>query len=123
MCHQIRIQAIGALLKIQAIMLVLIVLSFLWNGVGTAISCFYGGIIGMANTFLQGRCLFNSVKWDKLNATVNLRKTYLCFVEKWVVTIFMFTVGFAVFKFFPLPLITGYIVIQLALLFWKKIRL
>ena len=96
---------------------------FLWHGVGTAISCFYGGSVGIVNTLLQGRCLVNSPKWDKLDATVSLRKSYRCFVERLVVTIIMFAVGFAVLKLFPLPLITSLIATQLALLFWNKIRL
>ena len=120
MCRQIRIRTIGNSLKIQIIILVFIVLFFLWYGAGTAISCLYGGGIAIVNALLQERCLVNSVKWDRLDVTVNLRKAYRCFVRRWVATIIMFAVGFAVLKLFPLPLITSCIAIQLALSFWNR---
>jgi len=107
----------------QVVMLVVTVLIILWwQGHSAAIACFYGGFIAIANTLLQRWHLIGSAKQAKSNAGMNLRKAYRCVAERWVLTIVMFAVGFAVLNFSPLPLMTGFIVTQLALLFGIKNR-
>ncbi|RKZ79818.1 MAG: ATP synthase subunit I [Gammaproteobacteria bacterium] len=118
-----RVQPINHLVKMQVVMLVVTVLITLWwQGHSAAIACFYGGFIAIANTLLQRWHLIGSAKQAKSNAGMNLRKAYRCVVERWVLTIVMFAVGFAVLNFSPLPLMTGFIVTQLALLFGIKNR-
>ena len=118
-----RVQPINHLVKMQVVMLVVTVLIALWwQGHSAAIACFYGGFIAIANTLLQRWHLIGSAKQAKSNAGMNLRKAYRCVVERWVLTIVMFAVGFAVLNFSPLPLMTGFIVTQLALLFGIKNR-
>ena len=118
-----RVQPINHLVKMQVVMLVVTVLIALWwQGHSAAIACFYGGFIAIANTLLQRWHLIGSAKQAKSNAGMNLRKAYRCVAERWVLTIVMFAVGFAVLNFSPLPLMTGFIVTQLALLFGIKNR-
>ncbi len=115
------IQPINHLLKMQVLVLVGIVLiSLWWQGNTAAIACLYGGIIAVANTLLQRWHLIGSVEQAKSDAAKNLRKAYSCVAHRWMLTIVMFAVGFAVFKFLPLPLMTGFAVTQLALLFGIK---
>lgn len=118
-----RVQPINHLAKMQVVMLVVTVLIILWwQGYSAAIACFYGGSIAIANTLLQRWHLIGSAKQAKSNAGMNLRKAYRCVAERWILTIVMFAVGFAVLNFSPLPLMTGFIVTQLALLFGIKNR-
>lgn len=118
-----RVQPINHLAKMQVVMLVVTVLIILWwQGYSAAIACFYGGSIAIANTLLQRWHLIGSAKQAKSNAGMNLRKAYRCVAERWILTIVMFAVGFAVLNFSPLPLMTGFIETQLALLFGIKNR-
>jgi len=119
--RRLRVQPINHLLKMQVLVLVGIVLiSLWWQGSEVAIACLYGGIIAVANTLLQRWHLIDSVEQAKSDAGKNLRKAYSCVAQRWILTIAMFAVGFAVLKFLPLPLMTGFIVTQMALLFGIK---
>lgn len=123
MDSRIRVQPINQLLKRQIILLLITVLIALWwQGVSSAIASLYGGSIVIANTLLQRWHLISAATQAKSDAGMNLRKAYRCIVERWIVTIVMFVVGFAVLKFLPLPLMTSFIVIQFALLFGHKSR-
>ncbi len=118
---RVRLQPINTLLKRQFITLVGIVVILLWwLGINAAVASFFGGSIALANTLLQRWHLIASVEQAKSDAGKNLRKAYSCVAQRWLLTIVMFAVGFAVFKFLPLPLMTGFIVTQLALLFGIK---
>ncbi|MDQ7072718.1 MAG: ATP synthase subunit I [Gammaproteobacteria bacterium] len=119
--RRVRPQPINALLQRQCITLVGIVFIVLWwLGSSAAVASLFGGGIAVANTLLQRWHLIASVEQAKSDAGKNLRKAYSCVVQRWVLTIVMFAVGFAVLKFLPLPLMTGFIVTQLALLFGIK---
>lgn len=118
MDRRIRVQPINHLIKMQLMMLVITVLIALWwQGFNASIACFYGGGIAVANTLLQRWHLIGSAIQAKSNAGMNLRKAYRCVLERWLLTIFMFAVGFAVLKLSAGPLMTGFIVTQLTLLF------
>ncbi|PHS31861.1 MAG: hypothetical protein COA95_05080 [Methylophaga sp.] len=119
--RRLRLQPINNLLKRQVVTLVGIVLILLyWQGSSAALACCFGGCIAIANTLLQRWHLIGSVEQAKSDAGKNLRKAYSCVVQRWVLTIVMFVVGFAVLKFLAMPLMTGFIVTQLALLFGIK---
>ncbi len=123
MDSRIRVQPINQLLKTQIVLLVITVLIVLWwQGGSAAIASLYGASIAVANTLLQRWHLIGAATQAKSDAGMNLRKAYRCIVERWIITIVMFVVGFAVLKFLPLPLMTGFIVIQFALLFGHKSR-
>jgi ATP synthase protein I len=119
--RRLRLQPINNLLKRQLVVLVGIVLIlFWWQGGVAAIACFYGGMIAVANTLLQRWHLIDSVEYARSDAGKNLRKAYSCVAQRWLLTIVMFAVGFAVFNFALLPLMTGFIAMQFALLFGIK---
>ncbi len=123
MDSRIRVQPINQLLKRQVVLLVITVLTLLWwQGTNEAIASLYGGSIAIVNTLLQRWHLIGAATQAKSDAGKNLRKAYRCIIERWIVTIVMFVVGFAVLRFLPLPLMTGFIVIQFALLFGHKNR-
>ena len=104
--------------KMQVVVLALMVLfSFLWQGISVAMACFYGGSISVANSSLQRWSLIGLAKDARSNVEMNLRAAYRCVAERWTVTIVIFVVGFVVLKFLPLPLMIGFIVTQLTLLF------
>lgn len=112
----IRVQPINLLLKIQVVTLVLIGLLFLlWQGLGAALAAVFGAAIGVANTLLQRRHLIMAAREAKADAALNLRKAYRCVLERWFITIVMFTVGFLVLKLSALPLLAAFIATQLVL--------
>jgi ATP synthase protein I len=118
MDRRIRVQPINHLIKMQLITLAITVLiAFWWQGFDASTACFYGGGIAVANTLLQRWHLISSAKQAKSDAGMNLRKAYRCVLERWILTILMFSVGFAMLKLSAGPLMTGFIVTQLALLF------
>lgn len=123
MDSRIRVQPINQLIKRQIVLLVITVLIVLWRQESSgALACFYGGSIAIANTVLQRWHLIGSAKKAKSDAGMNLRRAYRCVLERWVLTVVMFAVGFAVLHLSPPHLMTGFIVTQLALLFGIKNR-
>jgi ATP synthase protein I len=114
----IRVQPINSIIRIQVVILVLtVVIVLCLQGLSAAEACLYGGGIAIANSLLQRWHLIGAAKRAKSDAGMNLRKVYRCVAERWILTIVLFVIGFAVLKLVPLPLITGFIVAQLALLF------
>jgi ATP synthase protein I len=77
----------------------------------------YGGGIAIANTLLQKWYLIRAAKTAKSDPAMNLSKAYRCVAERWILTIVLFAVAYAVIGLSVFPLMTGFIVIQLALLF------
>ena len=120
---RIRVQPINQLIKRQVILLVITsLIVLLWQESRDAFSYFYGGSIAVANTLLQRMHLIGAATGAKSDASMNLRKAYRCVIERWVVTVVMFAVGFGVLHLSSLALMTGFIVIQAALLFGIKNR-
>ncbi|MDH5591427.1 MAG: ATP synthase subunit I [Gammaproteobacteria bacterium] len=99
------------------VLVVTVFIILLWQGNSASIACFFGGGMAIVNTLLQRWHLIRSAKQAKSDAGMNLRKAYRCVAERWIVTIVMFVIGFAVLALSPLPLMTGFIVTQLTLLF------
>jgi len=115
---RIRVQPINHLVKMQLIMLVITVLIVLWwQGSSASIACFYGGGIAVFNTLLQRRHLINAALSAGSDAEMNLRKAYRCIVERWIVTIVLIAVGLGVLVLEPIFMLTGFVIIQFALLF------
>ena len=102
----------------QVVILVVVSLFFLWlQGNSAAMASLFGCFIAIANTLLQRWHLIKAATQAKSDASLNLRKAYRCIAERWLLTIILFAVGFGVLALLPLPLMTGFIVTQLALLF------
>lgn len=114
----VRVQPINDLIKIQVVLLVVTSLIILcYQEIGSVISYLYGGIMGVANTFIQRWHLIGSAKHARSDATMNLRKAYRCVLERWVLTVSMFAIGFGVLTLSFSYLMAGFIMTQLALLF------
>lgn len=113
-----RVKPINRLLKIQFIALVIIVVCVFWFcGKDVAIALSFGGMISLANTLLLRWHLLRTVIKAGAHPAKNLGGVYRCIAERWVFTLAMFVVGFAVFEFTALPLLLGFIAIQVLLLF------
>lgn len=114
----IRVQPINSIIRIQVVVLVLtVVIVLCLQGFNAALASLYGGGIAVANSLLQRWHLIGAAKYAKSNASMNLRKVYRCVAERWLLTIFMFAIGFGVLELSPIYLMVSFIVAQLALLF------
>lgn len=114
----VRLQPVDAILKRQAGLLVVIFLAvFFWQGLAIAIAAVYGGLIAVSNTVLMRWHLLQAAKTAGADAGLNLRKAYSCVAQRWVLTFALFTIGFAVLALRPLPLLIGFIGLQLMLFF------
>lgn len=114
----VRLQPVDAILKRQAGVLVVIFLAvFFWQGLAIAIAAVYGGLIAVSNTVLMRWHLMRAAKTAGADAGLNLRKAYSCVAQRWVLTFALFTIGFAVLALRPLPLLIGFIGLQLMLFF------
>lgn len=114
----VRLQPVDAILKRQAGLLVVIFLVvFFWQGFAIAIAAVYGGLIAVSNTVLMRWHLLQAAKSAGADAGLNLRKAYSCVAQRWVLTFALFTIGFAVLALRPLPLLIGFIGLQLMLFF------
>lgn len=114
----VRLQPVDAILKRQAGLLVVIFLAvFFWQGLAIAIAAIYGGLIAVSNTVLMRWHLLQAAKKAGADAGLNLRKAYSCVAQRWVLTFALFTIGFAVLALRPLPLLIGFIGLQLMLFF------
>lgn len=118
-----RVQPINKLIRLQFVALVITVLFFfVWQGVSEALASMFGSAMGLVNTFLQKWHLIQAAKLAKSDASMNLRKAYRCVLERWVLTIVLFTVGFAVLNLSALPLLSGFVLTQIAMLFGNMNR-
>lgn len=113
-----RIQPINHIIKVQVVVLFTIVIFFLlWQGISSAIASGFGSLIVVGSTMLQKWHLLRAAKYARADATLNLREAYLCMAERWALTLVMLVIGFAVLKLPAMPLLSGFIIAQIALLF------
>jgi ATP synthase protein I len=100
------------------VLLALIVVIFLlFQGIEAAIAGCYGGLMVILNTLLQRWHLVKAAKTAKSDAALNLSKAYRCIAERWLLTIVLFAVAYAVLNLSVLPLVAGFVVMQFALIF------
>ena len=112
----VRAQPINHVLRWQCVMLVLITLvGFVWQDVATAIALFYGAVIALTNTLLMKWHLHRAAYSARADAEKNLSKAYRCVVERWLTSLVLFAIGFAVLALSPLPLLIGFVLTQLML--------
>lgn len=114
----VRLQPVDAILKRQAMALVVLFLVlFFWQGFAIAIAAFFGGLIAVSNTVLMRWYLVSASRSAGADAGLNLRKAYSCVAQRWLLTFALFTIGFAVLALKPLPLLIGFTGLQLMLFF------
>lgn len=113
-----RVRPVNQLLKTQSIVLLIMMACVFWlYGKDVAIALCFGGMISVVNTLLLKWHLLRTVKKAGANPAKNLGGIYRCIAERWVFTLAMFMVGFAVFEFAAIPLLLGFVAIQVVLLF------
>ena len=84
----------------------------------------YGGLIAIINSLQLLRHLRRAERIAGGDANRNVRVFYLCAMERLVMTIALFAIGLGALKLAPLPVMSGFILGQLALFFgslkgWK----
>ncbi len=112
-----RVSPVNQLLKTQCIVLLIILAGVFWLGgkeLATAV-CF-GGLISVSNTLLLKWHLLRTAQKAGVSPMDNLSGAYRCIVERWMLTIAMFAVGFAVLELTATGLLVGFAAMQTVLL-------
>jgi len=113
-----RLGPINAILKMQMMVLLALGLFYWgWQDAAAAIACVYGGGIALVGTGLQRWYLIRAVKSAGSDAGKNLGKVYRCMIDRWLITIVLFAVAFIKLPLLPHPLLIGFCITQLAVLF------
>lgn len=113
-----RVSPINQLLKTQSIVLLISVAGVFWlSGKELATAFCFGGLISVSNTLLLKWHLLRTAQKAGVSPVDNLSGAYRCIVERWVLTIAMFAVGFAVLQFTAAGLLVGFAAMQIVLLF------
>lgn len=81
------------------------------------ISTLYGGVVVFANSRLQRWQLQRAAHAAGNSPAKNLRYLYRCAAERFVTTVSLFAVGFGLMAMPPLPLLSGYIIAQVAVIY------
>jgi len=77
----------------------------------------YGGLIAIINSLQLLRHLRRAERMAGSDANQNVRIFYICATERLIMTIMLFAMGLGVLKLLPLPVMSGFILGQLALFF------
>ena len=76
----------------------------------------FGGLIAVINSLQMLRHLHRAARVAGFDANQNVKVFYLCAIERLVMTLALFVVGLGILKLAPLPVMSGFILGQLALL-------
>lgn len=88
----------------------------MWQGGFIALAAVFGAFIGVCNTLLMKWHLVKTAQRAGADPAKNMSGIYRCVAERWVLTIVLFATGFVVFKLAALPLLLGFIAMQLIML-------
>lgn len=109
-------QPVNQVLRWQCVVLVIITLiGFIWQGKAAAIAISYGAAMAIFNTLLMKWHLHRAAHTARADAAKNLSKAYRCVAERWLSSLVLFAIGFAVLALLPLPLLIGFVLTQLML--------
>lgn len=107
--------------KIRAIQLTLIftAAAAFWLAIGwqAAVAALYGSAVVLANGVLQRRQQNRAAQVAGLSPERNLRYLYRCAVERFIATVLMFAIGIGLLKMHPMPLLGGFIIAQVAVVY------
>lgn len=105
--------------ELMPLSLLLVVVAGFWLVMGwkAGISTLYGGVIVFANSRLQRWQLQRAAQVVGNSPAKNLRYLYRCAAERFVATIALFAAGFGLMALPPLPLLSGYIIAQAAVIY------
>lgn len=88
---------------------------FLHSGKPTAIAVLFGGLITVITTALLMWCEKRTAKRAGTDPGQNLKLMYACAIQRLLFAMVMFAVGIGVLKLQPVPLLTGFMLGQVAL--------
>lgn len=90
-----------------------------WLAMGwqAGIALIFGGWIVFANGWLQRRQQLRAAHIAGNSPARNLRYLYRCAAERFIATIALFAAGFGLMALHPLPLLSGYIIAQAAMVY------
>jgi len=87
------------------------------QGWQAGIATLYGALIVALNSLLQVRQLRRADRIAGLSAARNMRYLYRCAAERFVMTVALLAAGFGLLRLEPLPLLSGYIIGQVAVVY------
>jgi ATP synthase protein I len=77
----------------------------------------YGSLIVVLNAFMQVWQLKRADRVAGLSAERNMRYLYRCAAERFLATVTLLAVGIGMLRLEPLPLLSGYIIAQIAMVY------
>lgn len=86
-------------------------------GLQAGIACIYGGLVVLANGWLQRWQQKRAAQIAGNDPAKNLSYLYRCAAERFVATVALFAAGFGLMALPPLPLLGGYIIAQGAVIY------
>lgn len=107
--------------KVVTIQLLLVsagvVIFWLTKGWQGGLAALYGSLIVALNTRMQVWQLKRADRIAGLSAERNLRYLYRCAAERFLATVTLLAVGIGLLRLEPLPLLAGYIIAQIAMVY------
>lgn len=87
------------------------------QGWQAALAVLYGALIVAVNSLLQVRQLRRADRIAGLSAERNMRYLYRCAAERFIATVALLAAGFGLLRLEPLPLLSGYIIGQVVVVY------
>lgn len=87
------------------------------QGWQAAVAALYGTLIVALNSLLQVRQLKRADRIAGLSAERNMRYLYRCAAERFIATVALLAAGIGLLRLEPLPLLSGYIIGQVAVVY------
>ena len=87
------------------------------DGLSSAFAALFGSLIVIINNLMQVWQLKRADRIAGREAGNNLRYLYRCTLERYVVTVALFAAGIGALKLAALPLISGFIIAHVAMVF------
>ena len=106
-------------LELIQLFLLLAAAAGFWLALGwqAGMAFIFGGWIAFANGWLQRWQLRRAARIAGNVPAKNLRYLYRCAAERFIATIALFAAGFGLMALPPLPLLSGYIIAQVAVIY------
>ncbi|MCW8828033.1 MAG: ATP synthase subunit I [Gammaproteobacteria bacterium] len=104
---------------ISQMVIVSVSVALFWLAMGwqAGLAVLYGSLIVALTTLLQARQLRRADRIAGLNAGRNLRYLYRCAAERLIATVVLLAVGIGMLRLEPMPLLGGYIIAQVVLVY------
>ncbi|MDH5785256.1 MAG: ATP synthase subunit I [Chromatiales bacterium] len=105
-------------LSVQSLMLLVAATAFwLTMGLKAGIACLFGGVVVVTIGWLERRQQQRAAHIAGNDPAKNLRYLYRCAAERFVATVALFAAGFGLMALPPLPLLGGYIIARVVVIY------